>query len=153
MKAGGPSAGLAGELASLSTVATPALKARWTSLYGKAPPSHVSRSLLIRAIAYRIQERALGGLRPRTQRLLARQGDHAGGGCATATVARPRLKPGTRLVREWHGTLHQVVILEEGVLFRGRHYGSLSEVARVITGSRWSGPRFFGLDTSRGEAG
>jgi hypothetical protein len=67
------------------------------------------------------------------------------------STARPRLKPGTRFVREWRGTLHQVMILEEGVLFRGQHYGSLSEVARVITGSRWSGPRFFGLNASRAE--
>lgn len=151
MKRGGTIDGLAGELASLFTVETPALKERWESLYGKVPPSHVSRNLLIRAIAYRIQERALGGLKPRTQRLLARQGDNAHVGCPTEAMVRPKLKPGTRLVREWRGTLHHVVVLQESVLFRGRHYGSLSEVARVITGSRWSGPRFFGLDARAAE--
>jgi hypothetical protein len=60
---------------------------------------------------------------------------------------RPKLKPGAHIVREWRGTTHHVTILDDGVLFRGQRYGSLSEVARVITGSRWSGPRFFGLDS------
>lgn len=143
---------LAGELASLSSLDTSALKERWKALYGVEPPSHVSRNLLIRAVAYRLQENALGGVKPQTLRFLARQGGDAfKGGDAVGLAPRPKLKPGVRIVREWHGTTHHVTGLEDGVLFQGRRYGSLSEVARVITGSRWSGPRFFGLDSTVGE--
>jgi len=85
-----------------------------------------------------MQERALGGLSAGTRRLLC--------GPEPRPVRRRRtLRPGTVLVREWHGVGHQVSVLEEGVLYRGERYRSLSEVAHLITGTRWSGPRFFGL--------
>ena len=93
---------------------------------------------MIRAVAYKLQERALGGLSAATRRLLSGQGP--------APVRRRRaLSPGTVLIREWHGVGHQVTILEKGVLYRGERYRSMSEVARLITGARWSGPRFFGV--------
>jgi len=114
------------------------LAEHWTEYFGMAPPARTSRSLLLRAVAYRIQERALGGLSARTRRLLC--------GPEPSPVRRRRtLRPGTVLVREWHGVGHQVTILDNGVLYRGQRYRSLSEVARLITGCRWSGPRFFGL--------
>jgi len=114
----------------------------WRKLYGAAPPLRASRSLMIRAVAYRMQERALGGLSPATRRVLEGLGE------GVSTRAAPReLRPGTLLVREWQGTSHQVVVTETGVIYRGQTYRSLSEVARVITGSRWSGPRFFGLNS------
>jgi hypothetical protein len=85
-----------------------------------------------------MQEQALGGLSARTRRLLC--------GPEPSPVRHRRvLRPGTVLVREWHGVGHQVRVLEEGVLYRGERYRSLSEVARLITDTRWSGPRFFGL--------
>jgi hypothetical protein len=77
--------------------------------------------------------------------LLERVAEEArAGGRVTAAPVRV-LKPGTRLLREWQGVTHEVIVLEDGVLFRGKRHRSLSEVARAITGSRWSGPRFFGL--------
>jgi hypothetical protein len=92
---------------------------------------------MIRAVAYKMQQRALGGLSAATRRLLSGQGP--------AAVRRRTLSPGTVLIREWHGIGHQVTILEKGVLYRGLRYRSMSEVARLVTGARWSGPRFFGV--------
>ena len=99
----------------------------------------------MRGIAYRLQEKALGGLKPSTRRLLQRIATDAHERRATLSTSAPRLKPGAVLLREWHGTTHQVSVLADGVRFRGKRYRSLSQVARVITGSRWSGPLFFGL--------
>ena len=113
------------------------LAEQWVEYFG-APPPRTSRALMIRAVAYKMQERALGGLSPATRRLLCGQ--------EPAAVRRSRApRSGTVLAREWHGIGHQVTLLEKGVLYRGQRYRSLSEVARLITGSRWSGPRFFGV--------
>ena len=137
--------GLASELASLPSLEVEVLKQYWRRLYECDPPSHVSRTFLVRAVAYRMQEKAMGGLKPQVRRVLARMGADAPGARAVATPAVSKLRAGTRLVRDWRGTTHHVVVLDAGVMFRGKGYRSLSEVARVITGSRWSGPRFFGL--------
>ena len=94
---------------------------------------------MTRAVAYKIQERVYGGLSASTRRALADKSP-------TATVSPPEARPGTVLLREWHGITHQVTVVEGGVLYRGKRHRSLSEVARVITGSRWSGPTFFGLN-------
>jgi len=108
---------------------------------------------MVRAIAYRLQEQALGGLSAAARRALAQT---AADGAADRSVhASPtrQIKPGARLLREWHGVTHEAVILDDGVLFRGQRYRSLSEVARIITGNRWSGPKFFGLKgVSKGNA-
>jgi hypothetical protein len=137
--------GLASELASLPSLEVEVLKQYWRRLYECDPPSHVSRTFLVRAVAYRMQEKALGGLKPQVRRMLARMGADAPGARAAASPAVSKLRAGTRLVRDWRGVTHHVVVLDAGVMFRGKGYRSLSEVARVITGSRWSGPRFFGL--------
>ena len=110
----------------------------WAEQYGAPPPPRTSRSLMIRAVGYKMQERALGGLSPATRRLLS---------VDSVSVARKRraLRPGSVLVREWQGIAHQVTLSEDGVLYRGQCYRSLSEIARLITGARWSGPRFFGV--------
>src|SRR5215212_4687 len=110
----------------------------WAEYFGAAPPPRTSRALMIRAVAYKMQERVLGRLSAATRRLLLED---------TVWAARRSrvIRPGTVLIREWHGVAHQVTVGEEGVLYRGEHYRSLSEVARLITGARWSGPRFFGL--------
>ena len=114
------------------------LAEHWAEYFGAAPPPRTSRSLMIRAVAYKMQERALGGLSAATRRLLSGQ--------EPAPVRRRRtLSPGTVLIREWHGIGHQVTIIDKGVLYRGEPYRSLSEIARRITGARWSGPRFFGV--------
>jgi hypothetical protein len=134
--------------------ATPAdLKEHWRALYCNEPPRHVSRDLLVHALAYRIQEKALGGLKPFTRRLLAKVAADASARRSFQVAPQPDLKPGTVLLREWHGTQHQVIVREDGIVFRGKSYKSLSEVAYRITGTKWSGPRFFGLKSNHQERG
>jgi hypothetical protein len=137
---------LAGEILSLSKLDIGKLRERWKAICGKAPCREIGRSFLTRAIAYRLQERAHGVLKPSTCRLLA----HAAEENATGSSERPQTRmaqSGTILIREWQGIAHRVTMLDHGVSFNGKRYRSLSEVAREITGSRWSGPRFFGLRT------
>src|SRR6266436_5682974 len=122
------------------------LRRRWQTLFGSNPPPRIRSSLMVQAIARRLQEKALGGIKPSTQRLLLGVAEDAGAGrkvSATAKKIQPR--PGTVLVREWHGTKHQVSVLKDGFLYRSKRYGSLSQIARSITGTQWSGPLFFGL--------
>ena len=135
------------EIAALGQASPANLKNRWRVLYRTEPPRRISRDLLIRALAYRIQERALGGLRPSTRQLLAKVADDASARRPIELAPQPTLKPGTVLLREWHGTQHQVIVREDGIVFQGKSYKSLSEVAYRITGTKWSGPRFFGLKT------
>jgi hypothetical protein len=125
------------------------LREEWRFLYKADASPHLSRELLIRAVAYRMQELALGGLRPEPQRQLrqiAQELKHAG---AAATRLRPQLKPGTRLIREWQGRTYEVVVLDGALSWQGMHYRSLSAIARKITGTAWSGPLFFGLKQTR----
>ena len=143
---------LASEIAALAE-ATPAdLKSRWRALYSTEPPRRISRDLLTRAVAYRIQEKALGGLKPSTRRLLARVAADASARRPIQVTPAPTLTPGTVLLREWHGTQHQVIVREHGIEFQGKRYKSLSQVAHRITGSKWSGPLFFGLKAKRSGA-
>jgi len=133
------------EIAALAGASRPDLTRRWCVLYDIEHPRRVSRELLRRAIAYRLQELALGGLKPTTLRLLARVAADASARRPIALSPVPILVPGTVLLRNWHGTEHQVIVRDHGVEFQGRQYQSLSQVARRITGSKWSGPLFFGL--------
>ena len=135
---------LAGEIATLNTLEPAALLQKWKALFGTDPSPLLARIFMVRAIAYRLQERRFGGLKPSTQRLLDRVGE------GRADVGRRRIpdrrvSAGTVLIREWGGVSHRVTVLDHGVVYRGRRYRSLSEVAGVITGARWSGPLFFGL--------
>ena len=136
------------EIAKLEPLDLPDLKTRWGEAFGRPPPSHISRGLLVRALAYRIQEKALGGLKPAVCRRLTRAAAELSAGRAPLAPS-PTIKPGTRLLREWHGVMHEVIVLEDGVEYRGKSWRSLSAVAREITGTRWSGPRFFGLQKTR----
>jgi hypothetical protein len=92
-----------------------------------------------------MQENVLGGLKPATRRLLARVAEDARSRKPTKVVSLRKVGPNTVLIREWGGTRHEVTVIENGAMFRGKRYRSLSQVARVITGSQWSGPLFFGL--------
>jgi len=125
------------------------LRQQWRTLYKAEASPHLSRELLVRAVAYRMQEVALGGLRPgrlRQLRQFAQQFKQTG----QATIrARPELKPGTRLMREWQGRSHEVLVLDDGFSWQATHYRSLSAIARKITGTAWSGPLFFGLRSNR----
>jgi hypothetical protein len=121
------------------------LKGRWQAVYGNEPPPRSSKKLLISAIAYKIQERAFGSLKPSVIRLLEHASEDSGGRRNPHSQKITRASSGTVLIREWQGKSHHVTVLERGVLYRKRNYRSLSQVARVITGCRWSGPLFFGL--------
>ena len=135
-------------LARLPELGLGELRQQWRALYKTDPSPHLSRELLLRAVAYRMQEMALGGLRPERHRQLrqfARQLKESEG----RICPRAELKPGTRLVREWRGRTCEVLVLDDGFSWQGTHYHSLSALARTITGTAWSGPLFFGLKPSR----
>jgi hypothetical protein len=123
-----------------------ALRAEWRRLYRSEPPKSVSRDLLELGIAWKLQEKALGGMSAALKR---RTTDLAKTMETRGDLARARavtLKPGARLMREWRGETHDVRVLEEGFEWRGARWRSLSAIAREITGTQWSGPRFFGLE-------
>ncbi len=143
---------IAREIAALTELTVKALKVRWRNLYGTEPPPRISPQLLTRAIAYRLQERAFGGLKLPARRLLDRVGEGLTSSRSRAAVPARKVSTGTLLVREWHGVAHKVTVLDSGVLYKGERHCSLSEVARQITGSRWSGPLFFGLRKPVGKA-
>ncbi len=124
------------------------LRTRWRRLFRSEPPTGMSRDLLIRAIAYRLQTQTYGGLTPATRRRLrtcARELE----GAADVNDRAVALKPDARLVREWGGQTHHVMAIEDGFDYDGKRYRSLTEVPRAITGTHWSGPRFFGLRRAR----
>ena len=125
------------------------LRQQWRGLYKTQAPPNLSRELLVRAVAHRMQELALGGLRsePRHQLLrIAQQFKESG---KAMIPARPELKPGTRLMREWQGRTYDVLVLDDGYSWQNTRYRSLSAIARKITGTAWSGPLFFGLKPNR----
>ena len=132
-----------------------ALREEWRRLCRSEPP-RISRDLLMRALAYRLQELEFGGLPKWARQSLAgattnsQPSDRKQG---TSKPAEPRLKPGARLVREWRGRTHTVMTLDDGFEFEGRLYRSLTQIAREITGAHWSGPRFFGLKDRKRPAG
>lgn len=122
------------EVASLQSMSLAELRTFWAGRFG-APPKVRAPNMLRQVLAWRIQADAYGGLDAATIRLIASER-------ASVMVAE---QPGTRLAREYGGKRHEVVVLDEGVQYEDQRYGSLSEVARLITGQRWNGPRFFGL--------
>ena len=128
------------------------LREEWRGLYKTDASAHLSRELLIRAVAYRIQEVALGGLRPQSQRQLRQVAMELKQTGAAAKRFRPQLKPGTQLMREWQGRTYEVVVLDDGFFWQGAKHRSLSALARKITGTAWSGPLFFGLKQNRSAA-
>jgi hypothetical protein len=139
------------KLAALATLSGLQLRAEWQRLH-KAPAPRVSLDLLARGIAWQLQERALGGLPPSASRELKRLSANSAisdvrGAITTAPVqtSAADLRPGTTLMRTWGDRNWSVLITEEGLVFEGRRYDSLSKIAREITGAHWSGPRFFGL--------
>ncbi len=120
------------------------LRREWRRLYHSQPP-RISRDLLIRGIAYRRQELQHGGLGKTTRRKLKTLTKMFRTTGKVAPDPGLALKPGARLVREWHGRTHTVTVMEDGFEYAGTSYSSLTKVAKRITGAHWSGPRFFGL--------
>ena len=139
---------LADELAELRGLDATTLRQRWRVLYRTEAPVRIGHAFLLQAVAYRLQERVLGGPKPSTRRLLERAAEDSLHRRPPTEAPATKVTPGSVLIREWHGISYRVTVLADGVLLRGARYRSLSEVARKITGTRWSGPRFFGLRAS-----
>jgi Protein of unknown function (DUF2924)/Resolvase, N terminal domain/Recombinase len=148
---GGGSESLEQEVSDLLILDTSELREKWSTLCGVDPPDRLGRTLLIRAIAYRLQEKGRGGLKASAQRVLDRVCDEPRG-AASVRITKTRITAGTVQIREWRGVRHRVTVLDHDVVYRGRRYQSLSEVARATTGTRWSGPLFFGLTKRTAEA-
>ncbi|MDO8433310.1 MAG: DUF2924 domain-containing protein [Candidatus Binatus sp.] len=142
---------MSAEIDHLAALSREHLLDRWRELYRTEPPRKIGRDLLIRAIAYRLQENAYGGLKSATRRMLAKVAEDASARRPIRVAPVRTLKPGTVLLRDWHGVQHQVTVLESAIMFQKKRYKSLSEVARKITGTRWSGPLFFGLKSIQEE--
>ena len=136
-------------LRSLATISVADLRAEWRRLYRVSPRLRLRRDLLTRGIADKWQEAATGGLPGTTRRRLLALAESRHEGDAARVPSTPHLRPGTRLLRTWRGCTMTVTVIDDGFLFEGRRYASLADVARPITGSRWSGPRFLGLAKTR----
>ena len=120
------------------------LRALWRARFKSQPPEAFGPDLLRRSIAQKLREDAYGGLDRATARLLNQLMSQSAKNNGKIVVPR-RIKPGAVLVREWKGKSHRITVLKDGFAFEGRPYESLSEIARMITSTRWSGPKFFGL--------
>jgi hypothetical protein len=134
------------EIARLRDLDLPVLRAIWRKHFGTTAPKTVRRKILILSIAWRIQADVLGGLKPATRKYLRQVAEATRSGA----VARPptpsrRIKPGTKLIRVWQDKTHTVTALADGFEWQGKPYRSLSQIARIMTGTRWNGLVFFGV--------
>lgn len=134
-------ADLQAEIEQIRSLPIDELRALWRQTFKSSPPSAFAKDLLGRMICYHVQEKALGGLSRASQRVL----NDIGRGKSAVETAQRRLKPGTVLVREYQGERHSVVVASDGFVWREETYASLSIIARLITGTNWNGPKFFGL--------
>ncbi len=133
------------------TVSIATLRARWRGEFRSDPPPAFGPDLLRRSLAHKLQEDAYGKLALATQRELDRLVATLEKNPSVRLALPRRIKPGSVLVREWKGKTHRVTVLAHGFEYETRAYDSLSEIARTITGTRWNGPRFFGLRSERQE--
>jgi hypothetical protein len=135
------------EIAHLRALDVGGLRNCWHGVFGKGAPPYLPRHLLFRVLAYRLQADLLGDLDGESQRLLDRSGspEDAGDHAVKLTQRTTELRPGTVLGREWSGQMHRIVVMTDGFAWNGKTYPSLTKVAYAITGTRWSGPKFFGL--------
>jgi hypothetical protein len=139
------------EVQRLSAMPIAELRKRWRTAFKSDPPKAFGPDLLRRSLAQKIQEDACGRLPPATRKLLNQL--IAQSAKSNGKIVMPRrIKPGAILIREWKGKTHRISVLKEGFAFEGEPYSSLSEVARLITGARWNGPRFFGLRNDKDAA-
>ena len=145
--------GVEAELDRLAAMPILRLRQRYLELFRTEPPKAFGPDLLRRSIAHRIQEKAYGGLSGSTQRLLAQ--------LVKAAIAKPngrlelprRIKPGSELLRTWKGKTYRIIVIADGFAHAGRTFASLSEIAFEITGTKWNGPRFFGLRSAPNREG
>jgi hypothetical protein len=136
---------IAAEVAALALLSHRELRLAWRRYYKTYPPKFVNRNVIEVGVAWKIQERAFGGLGAATKRQLDALADELETKSDIKRPKRVQLRPGARLVRDWHGETHEVLVTEDGFQWRGRTWRSLSLIAKEITGTQWSGPRFFGL--------
>jgi hypothetical protein len=138
------------EIAHLRRLDLKGLRSRWQSVFQRRPPDHLPRHLLFAIIAYRIQADRLGDLDHETRQVLDRTDAKEAGATMSARLVsfdrkRTELTPGTVLVREWDRRSQRVMVMADGFAWNGQTYNSLSKVAFAITGTKWNGPRFFGM--------
>jgi Protein of unknown function (DUF2924) len=140
------------ELDRLAVMPIAQLRIRYREVFRSEPPTAFGPDLLRRSIAHRIQEKAYGGLSRSAQRLLDQMMKAFSAKPGAKIVLPRRIKPGSVLVREWKGKSHRVMVLADGFAYDGETYSNLSEIAVLITGTRWNGPRFFGLRSKTQES-
>lgn len=144
---------LAQQLAELPHLKRPALQEQWKRLFGSAPSPRMRRDFMIPILAYRIQEQAFGSISLRTRKRLQELTQQVERSPTGSICERPALRPGTRLVRQWGNQVHLVTAEAKGFEYKGSRYRSLSEIAHLITGTKWSGPLFFGLKGKKNNSG
>lgn len=137
------------QLEELPSLPTDTLRFLWQQLFEKPSHPKLRRDLMIPILAYRIQEKAYGGLKPSTRKRLDKLAKDLERNPNAPVPPHRQIKTGTKFMREWRGETHNVLVLEDGFEYKAKKYESLSEVARDITGTRWSGPLFFGLKQTR----
>jgi hypothetical protein len=134
------------QIAAIEALSLESLRRRWRKHFRRDPPAGLPPKMIREAFIYALQESAFGGLSQAVRRRLDRLAQKIEENPEAQLVNDANLQPGSRLVRDWRGKQYEVEILENGFAFEGRVYSSLSEIARLITGARWSGPRFFGTN-------
>jgi len=139
-------AGASDDLEAIANLEVGQLRLRWAELFGSEPAPRISRDVLIRGVAFRIQEDTNERLCQARRRQLKRLAEELRAGGSIASLENKSFKTGTKLIREWKGRVHEVLITDAGYVWGGKHYRSLTQIARLITGTGWSGPRFFGLE-------
>lgn len=137
------------KLQELPRLSKPELLALWRELFAQPAHPKLRRDLMIPLLAYGIQEQAYGGLKPTTRKRLQQLAAEQQKEQKAPLPLLPQLKPGTKLLRQWQGEMHEILVADGGFEYRGTRYKTLSEIARQITGTRWSGPLFFGLKQAR----
>ena len=143
-----PTEGISAEISRLSGLPIGELRAAWCAEFRREPPKTLWREMLLRTLAWRLQEKTYGGHDKTTAKLLDAYGQGREG-----TQLHRRLKSGTVLVREFEGARHTVTIVPDGYVWQEKTYASLTAIARIITGTNWNGPRFFGLRVGLGKKG
>ena len=135
-------------LTQIPAMERPQLQALWTELFGHSPHPKLRRQLMVPVLCYRAQEKTYGGLKASTRNYLHKLAKDMEEGRRSEPPLR--IKPGTKLLRDWHGEIHEVLATARGFAYRGNAYKTLSEIAAEITGAKWSGPLFFGLRKRKG---
>ena len=143
---------VAHRLAALFELTKPALYDLWKQLFSASPPPKLRRDLMIPILAFRLQEQAFGSLRAGSRDHLRQLSRAFEKDSDSPIPSAPRIKPGTRLVRQWRDQVHLVNVEANSYEYQGARYQSLSEIARLITGTRWSGPLFFGIKNEQGSS-